>query len=111
MATTPLNAFRTITAEITTTPTNIYTAPAGVTGIILGSQVSNVTATDQTITAWHARGISATELVKNFEIPVADAMSIIAGKLVLEAGDSIRVSASANSSLKIILSVLESANE
>lgn len=111
MATTPLNAFKTITAEVTTTPTNIYTAPLGVTGIVLGSQVANVGIASEVLTAWHARGIVATELVKEFEIPANDALSIIAGKLVLEQGDSLRVSAGSNNALKIILSVLESANE
>lgn len=108
---TPLNAFKTITAEITTTATNIYTTPTGVSCIILGTQVVNLTAQDATITAWHARNIVATELVKNFEIPPQDSMSIIAGKLVLEEGDSLRVQAGANNTLKITLSLLESANE
>jgi hypothetical protein len=108
---TPLNAFKTITAVVTTTPTNIYTAPIGVSGIVLGSQISNISNSSATITAWHNRGVVATELVKDFEIPKADAMSIIAGKLVLEGGDSIRVQANENEKLKIVLSVLESANE
>jgi hypothetical protein len=108
---TPLNAFRTITATVTTTATNIYTVPIGVTGIILGSQVANIVNTTSSISAWHSRGVVATELVKEFDIPPNDAMSIIAGKLVLESGDSIRVQAGANNTLKITLSVLESANE
>lgn len=111
MATTPLNAFKTKTFEITTTPTNIYTVSAGVTGIILGSQVANTTGSTGWITAWHSRGVVSTELVKEFEIPPNDAMSIIAGKLVLESGDSIRIQASGNDKFKIVLSVLESANE
>jgi hypothetical protein len=83
----------------------------GVTGIVLGTQVANIVSTEAAISAWHSRGVVATELVKGFEIPPNDAMSVIAGKLVLESGDSMRVQASANDSLKITLSVLESANE
>lgn len=111
MATTPLNAFKNKTFEITTTATNVYTVSPGVTGIILGTQVANVGGSTASITAWHNRGVVSTELVKNFDIPPNDAMSIVAGKLVLESGDSIRVQASSNNALKIVISVLESANE
>ena len=109
---TPLNSFKTVTAVVTVTPTNIYTAPLGVSGIILGSQVANIRSSGSAkITAWHSRGVVPTELVKEFEIPIHDGMSIIAGKLILEEGDSIRVQADQDNSLKIVLSVLETANE
>lgn len=111
MATQALNTFRTITATITTTPTTIYTAPNGVSGIVLGTQVANISNQDAVVTAWHVRGITATELVKNFEIPRGDAMGILSGKLVLQAGDGIRMQALADNTLKITLSILESAND
>lgn len=111
MATQALNTFRTITATITTTPTTIYTAPLGVSGIVLGTQVANISSTDAVITAWHVRGITATELVKDFEVPRGDAMGILSGKLVLQAGDGLRVVAAADNTLKITLSILESAND
>ena len=55
--------------------------------------------------------ITVTELVKNYEIPTKDAASAVTGKLVLQTGEKISVSASSLDSLKFILSVLESANE
>ena len=45
-----------------------------------------------------------------YTIPGSDAGSLLTGKLVLEAGDSIKTSASANTTLKLTLSVLESLN-
>jgi hypothetical protein len=50
------------------------------------------------------------ELVKNVEIPIGDSLSpVVAGKLVLEDGYSLIFSGSTD--LKVILSILESANE
>jgi endoglucanase Acf2 len=112
MANVPLNAFKTVTAAVTSTPTNIYTTPAGVTGIVLGTQVANITSSGSaTITAWHVRGVVSNELVNTFEIPYSDAVSVVAGKLVLESGDTLRVQGSANGALRITLSILESAND
>jgi hypothetical protein len=111
MATQALNTFRTITATVTTVPTTIYTAPIGYSSIVLGTQVANVSNGDAIITAWHVRGITATELVKDFEIPRGDAMGILSGKLVLQQGDGLRVLAAVDNTLKITLSILESSND
>lgn len=107
-----LNVFKTATAAITTTPTVIYTAPADYTGIILMAQIANITASPATVTVIHenAAGSTLTELVKDFAIPGNDAASATTGKLILESGQKLKVSASANSTFKITLSILESAN-
>ena len=107
-----LNVFRTATAVITTTPTDIYTAPADYTGIILMAQITNVTSGTVSTTVSHvsSNGSTITELLKDFPIPGNDAASATTGKLILETGQRIRISASANSSLKVVLSILESAN-
>lgn len=109
---TPLNIFKTKTYSITTVNTVVYTAPVGFTGIILMAQVANITGTDATVTFSHydTSATTETELVKDFTIPGSDAGSLLTGKLVLEAGDSIKTSASANTTLKLTLSVLESLN-
>lgn len=111
MATQALNTFRTITATITTVPTTIYTAPIGYSSIVLGTQVANIVTTDAVLTAWHVRGITATELVKNFTIPRGDAVGVLSGKLVLQQGDGLRVQAAVDNTMKITLSILESAND
>lgn len=111
MATVPLNTFKTVTANITTSATDIYTAPTGVAAIILTAQIANVTTTSGTVTFSHINGSTITELIKDYGIPGNDAASAIAGKLVLEAGHKIRVSASSNNKMKLTMSVLESSNE
>lgn len=108
----PLNVFKTVTAEVTSSDTSIYTAPTGFTAIILMAQVSNVTASDAVVTFSHvdASDITQTELVKGFTIPGNDASGMITGKLVLEDGASVKVEGTPSTSLKITLSILESLN-
>lgn len=109
---TPLNVFKTITATLTTNNEVLYTAPTGFTGIILMAQITNITGTGVTTTFSHFRtsGAVETELVKDFEVAPNDAINAITGKLILEDGDSVKGSASGNSTLKVTLSVLESLN-
>jgi hypothetical protein len=105
-----LNIFKTYTAELTTASATLYTAPTGYTSIILMAQVSNVTSSTKTITFSHYAGSTTTELLKDFSIPANDAVSAITGKLVLESGSSVRAFASANTSVKVVLSILETLN-
>jgi hypothetical protein len=106
-----LNAFRTVTAEVTTVDSIIYTAPAGYTGIVLMAQVTNISNVTSNVTFTLVGPTSNTELLKGFDIPRNDAISATVGKLVIETGNSVKISAAANNQLKIILSLLESANE
>jgi hypothetical protein len=110
MAVLPLNTFRTIARELNVAEQTLYTCPTGVTGIILMAQVSNISSVTSSVTFKHVRGRTATELLKNAPIPMEDARSMLTGRLVLEEGDRIVVSASAASTLKITLSLVESAN-
>ena len=58
----------------------------------------------------HVRSSTTTQIIKDGNVPVNDAFIPMDGKLVLETNDSIQISASANSTLKLILSILETAN-
>lgn len=126
MALIPLNTFKTKTAILTTSTTaTIYTAPIGVTAIILMTQVANVTTQTHQVSFAHYRNLPVlpdaqgnggqsanvvTELIKDFSIPANDAASMTTGKMIIESLDSIRCHADAENSLKITLSVLETAN-
>lgn len=110
MAVLPLNTFRTITRELTTSVQTLYTCPTGVTGIVLMAQVSNVSNNTASVTFSHVRQRTTTELLKNSPVPTEDARSMLSGRLVLEEGDRISVQASSIGSLKITMSVVESAN-
>jgi hypothetical protein len=93
-----INLFKTVTANVTTTGTSVYTAPAGYTTVVLLAQVSNIGSTLLTVSANHVRSGAATNIITNAVLPVSDAISLLSGKLILQTGDSISVSASANDS-------------
>lgn len=127
MALIPLNTFKTKTALLTTSTTaTVYTAPIGVTSIVLMAQISNLSTTTQSVTFSHHRnrpiladaqgngfqaGNTDSFLVKNFAIPKGDAGSVLSGKLILESLDSIRCGGGTSTgTLQLVLSVLETAN-
>lgn len=139
MALIPLNTFKTKTTKITSstaytsyapgmTTSTVYTAPIGVTSIILMAQVANLTTETQTVSFIHHRNRRVLEdaqgnggqagnidsfLVRDFQIPGNDAASVLTGKLIIEQLDSIRAytgSTSTDDTLQLILSVLETAN-
>ena len=108
---TPLNVFKTVTYEVTTSNAVVYTAPVGFTGIVLMAQAANVASTSTETISFSHYDTSATletELLKNFVIPEADAASLLTGKLIIQSGDSVKAVASATSTFKLTLSVLES---
>jgi hypothetical protein len=107
----PLNTFKTIISNVTTSANTVYTAPAGVTTVVLMAQVANVNATQTVrVTAAHIRGANNTRLIANAEIPIRDAGSLLMGKLVLESGDGFSIQANLIDSAELSLSVLETAN-
>lgn len=111
----PLNTFKTIAANITTEQSVLYTTPTETATIVLTAQVSNVGNRDANVTFIHrsnilvggSRVITDTELVKDFDVPMKDASSVIVGKIVLEEDQAVLVKGSANATLKILLSLLE----
>jgi hypothetical protein len=111
MADIPLNAFKTVTAVLTTDLNDVYTAPVGVSAIVLMAQIANIAETTATATFIHNNNFLNTELIRDYAIPGNDASSALTGKLVLESGHKIRASGSVNNQLKLTLSILESANE
>lgn len=110
----PLNVFKTITKIATTSPVGIYTAPTGYTGVVLLAQCANIDTNTHTISFSHQRttlGIAVTtEILKNFPIQGNDSASLVQGKLTLESGDVLVLSASNSSNIKFIGSILETLN-
>jgi hypothetical protein len=135
MALIPLNSFKTKTSVLnsstvyfTPTPGNtstVYTAPIGVTSIVLMAQCANLTSTTQFVNFIHHRnrpiladaqgnGAQAANvdsfIVKNFAIPEGDAATVLGGKLIIESLDSIRAFGNNSGTIQLILSILETAN-
>lgn len=127
MALLPLNTFKTKTAVLTTnTNARVYTAPVGVTAIILMANAANVTTSTRLVSFSHYRnlpvlpdtqgnggqaGNTVTEQVDGFAIPPGDAGSLLSGKLIIESLDSIIAYCDVEGSIKLTLSVLETANQ
>jgi len=108
-----LNVFKTITEIATTSPVGIYTAPIGYTGVVLLAQVTNIGENTLNISFSHKRttsGIVTTEILKDYPIPASDTANLLAGKLVLESGDILVLSASGENDIKFIGSILETLN-
>ena len=112
MATTlPLNAFKTKAYELTTSEQTVYTTPSGITTIVLGAQASNIGNLPATITFTLRKNNVDYVMLNAFEIPPNDAAEATTGKLVIEEGASVKAVVSANSTINLVLSILETSNE
>ena len=106
-----INIFRNITADLTTVAQTLYTAPAAYSGIVLMAQISNITAGTVTASVYVKNvDLTLTSLVTNYSISGNDALGVLSGKLVLQTGQSLVAVAAADSSLQMVMSVLESQN-
>ena len=106
-----LNVFQTVPYVAPTGgAVGIYTAPVGYTGVVLLAQAANVGAVTRTVSLSFKRDATTTEIVKTLPIEASDTANLLPGKLVLETGDSLEVSASAGSDIKFIGSILETLN-
>ena len=126
MAQLPLNKFLTKTAVLSTsTTTNVYTSPIGITSIVLMSQVANLTTETQYVSFAHFRyktvlpdaqgfggqtGNTPSILVKDYAIPANDAGTPLTGKLIIEELDSVRAYSSNSGTMQMVLSILQTAN-
>jgi len=106
----PLNVFKTVNEIASLTPTEIYTAPTGYTGVILMAQAANIDSAAHDVTFSHKRGSTVTELTKETPIPGNDALAMVTGRLVLESGDKLVLSASNATNVKVTVSILETLN-
>jgi hypothetical protein len=128
MAQLPLNTFKTKTKILgvtTGTTSTVYTAPIGITSIVLMAQVANLTTGTAAITFIHYRnrpvladaqgngrqdGQTESILVNKFGVPANDAGVPLAGKMIIESLDSVRAYSDTPDALQLVLSVLETAN-
>ena len=106
-----INTFKTVTANVNTTNSIVYTAPIGITSIILMAQCTNVTGINHNVTFSHVTSTgNKTELLKNYAVLKNDAVGLLTGKLIVEQNNSVEIAASSDNALKLTMSVLESTN-
>ena len=105
-----LNVYQTVTSVVSTTPTIVYTAPVGYTGVVLLAQVANIGTETEEITFVHRRSSTDTRMMKNYPISANDTLHLLSGKLVLESGDKLVISGSNDTNLEFLASILETLN-
>ena len=99
-----MNVFKNYTsASVGTSPVTVYTVPASTTSVTIGLNVANVSANQITIDVQCAGAY----VIKGAPIPAGAALSVLDGKIILEAADTLVVTASAATSADVLLSVLE----
>lgn len=114
MALIPLNAFKSVTQQLTSTLTLIYTTPETVSSIVLSATCSNFSTEIVSIVVILEKPTTPPTqfyVIPDIEIPPKDVLSTVAGRLVLEQGDKLYASASVDASVDFILSINEAANE
>lgn len=105
-----VNVFRTITETVGVNTVGIYTAPIAYTGVVLLAQVTNIGNVTETISFGYRRSGVDTPIIENLSIPSNDTANLLAGKLVVETGNSLTLVGSNSVTLKYISSVLETSN-
>lgn len=99
------STFKNYTVEGTTTGATLYTVPASTTGVIIGLNLANKTTSAVTASVQ----LGTTYIIKDAPIPAGSALSILDGKIIAETTEVVTVTASANTAVDALLSVLEQA--
>jgi len=98
------NTFKNFTSSsVGTNETTTYITPLATTTVTIGLSIANTTASQIKVTV-KAAGV---HVIKDAPIPASSALSVLDGKIILEASDSITVTSDTAASADAILSVLE----
>lgn len=86
-----------------------YTVPAATQVTVIGLVLANVAATAINVNVTLYNGTTDTYLVKSCPVPVGGSAVVIGGdqKVVMQAGDSMRVLSDTASSVDVVMSILE----
>jgi len=104
------NLFKSYTkANVGTATSDVYTAPAATTSVIIGMCLANTTASPVTANVLVDKAASDTVyLAKSLELPDGTLYEFNAGnKIILETGDILQVVSNTSSSIDVMVSVLE----
>lgn len=97
--------------NIGTTATTVgsYTVGASTATTVIGLTCANTTSAAITVDVQHNDGTNDTYVVKGATVPAGGSLVVVGGdqKVVLEAGDSVKVTSSAATSCDVIMSILE----
>jgi hypothetical protein len=88
-----------------TSATTVHTVASGEEAVVIGLNLSNILTTQVKATVT----IAGAHIIKDAPIPAGSALSVLDGKIIMEAGDTCVVTTDTASSCDVILSVLEQA--
>ena len=74
--------------------------------IMIGCMVANILTTSVDVTVTVKNSSNETSLVKNVTVPAGDAVEVVQGKIVLNYGDDVGVSATSASAVDVVASML-----
>lgn len=86
-----------------------YTVGGSTATTVIGLTCANITTSAITVDVQHNDGANDTYVVKGATVPAGGSLVVVGGdqKVVLEAGDSVKVTSSAATSCDVIMSILE----
>jgi hypothetical protein len=92
-----------VASSVGTSSTTVYTVPSSTTSVVIGLNLANRTTNQISVDVQ----LGSTYIVKGVPIPGGSALSVLDGKIIGEAADTISVTSDTASSLDVILSTLE----
>ena len=101
---------RAVQADVLATGQTIYTCPAATQTVIIGFILSNKSEIDQAAVKAVLKIQAGDEiqiLGSDTPIPIGSALNALAGKIVLQEGDAIKVTPDADNQIDAVLSLLE----
>lgn len=96
-----------LASSVGTSASTVYTVPGATTSVTIGMNIANITASQITVDAYITSGGTDYYVVKSAPIPSGSALSVLDGKIILEAADVVKVVSDTASSADVVLSVLE----
>lgn len=108
----PLNKFRLMTAHLVSGSNVIYQENIDVSTIVLSCQITNLTESTKTASVQLRKSgsLDTVVLLNSGYIPPYESLNPLSGKVVLERNDAFIISTNQTSTLDVIISVLENAN-
>jgi hypothetical protein len=98
------NTFKNYTsASVGTFPTTVYTVPAVTTAVVIGCNLANVHTSQIVVDVQ----IAGAYLIKGVPIPANSSLSVLDGKIIMEASHALVVTSSEAASCDVLISCLE----
>ena len=106
------NTFKLKTKDGSSTGANtdmtVYTVPSSTTCVVIGCTIANITGGSITVDAKIENNDGDNiEIGRNLPIPTGSSLDILAGKIVMEASDILKIQSDTANSTSIALSIME----